>query len=77
MGGIGVTWRIRIAASFSSSILVGGHGGNLETLQTTSDSELLKAIGSDSQDGHHGTTSDSELLKAIGSDSQDGHHGTM
>ena len=33
----------------------GGHGGNLKTLQTTSDSELLKAIGSDSQDGHHGT----------------------
>ena len=33
----------------------GGHGGNLKTLGTTSDSELLKAIVSDSQDGHHGT----------------------
>ena len=55
MGGIGVTWRIRIAASFSSNIQDCGHRGNLETLQTTSDSELLKAIGSDSQDGHHGT----------------------
>ena len=33
-------------------------GGNLETLQTTSDSGLLKAIGSDSQDGHHGTYHD-------------------
>ena len=51
MGGIRVTWRFRIAASFSSNIQDGGHGGNLETLQT-SDSELLKAIGSDSQDGH-------------------------
>ena len=29
---------------FSSSILDGGHGGDLETLQTTSDSGLLKAI---------------------------------
>ena len=54
MGGIGVTWRFRMAASFSSSIQVGGHDGNLETLQTTSDFELLKAVGSDSQDGHHG-----------------------
>ena len=51
-----MTWRFRIAASFSSNIQDGGHdGGTLETLQTTSDSELLKAIGSDSQDGHHGT----------------------
>ena len=39
---------------FSSSIQDGGYGGNLETLQTTSDSELLKTIWSDSQDGHHG-----------------------
>ena len=46
--------EIRIAASFSSNIQDGGHDGNLETLQTTSDSELLKAIGFDSQDGHHG-----------------------
>ena len=30
--------------SFSSNIQDGGHGGNLETLQTTSDSGLLKAI---------------------------------
>ena len=55
MGGIGVAWRFRIAAAFSFSIRNGGHGGNLETLQTTTDSELLKAIGSDSQDDHHGT----------------------
>ena len=55
MGGIGVAWRFKIAASFSSSIQDGGHGGNLETLQITSDSELLKTIGSDSQDDHHGT----------------------
>ena len=55
MGGIGVTCRFRIAASFSSNIQDGGHGGNLETLQTRSDSELLKAIRSDKQDGHHGT----------------------
>ena len=54
MGDIGVTWRFKIAASFSSNVQ-DGQGGNLETLQTTSDSELLKAIGSDSQDGHHGT----------------------
>ena len=47
--------RFRIAESFSSSIQDGRHGGNLETLQTTSDSELLEAIWSDSQDGHHGT----------------------
>ena len=52
MGGNGVTWRFRIAASFSFNIQDGGHGGNLEIFQTTSDSELLKAIGSDSQDGH-------------------------
>ena len=38
-----------------SSIQDGGHGGNLETLQTTSDSELLKAIWFDTQNGHHGT----------------------
>ena len=55
MGGMGVTRTFVIAASFSSNIQDGGHGGNLETLQTTSDSELLKAVGSDSQDGHHGT----------------------
>ena len=55
MGGIGVTWRFIIATSFSSNIQDGGHGGNLETFQTTSDSELLKAMGSDSQDSHHGT----------------------
>ena len=48
MGGIGVTWRFRIAALFSSNVQDGGHGGSLETLQTTSDSELLKAVGSDS-----------------------------
>ena len=48
MGGIGVTCRFRFAASFSSNIQDGSHGGNLETLQTASDSELLKAIGSDS-----------------------------
>ena len=46
--------KIQIAESFSSNIQDGGHGGSLETLQT-SDSELLKAIRSDSQDGHHGT----------------------
>ena len=56
MGGIGVKLRFRIAESFSSSIQDDGHGGNLETLQTTSDSELLKAIWSDSQDGHHDPT---------------------
>ena len=54
MGGIGVFWRFRIAKLVCSNIQDGGHGGNLETLQTT-DSELLKAMGSDSQDGHHGT----------------------
>ena len=47
--------RFRIAESFSSNIQDGGHVGNLETLQTTSDSELLKAIRSDSQDGCYGT----------------------
>ena len=36
--------EIQNAESFSSSIQDDGHGGNLETLQTTSDSELLKAI---------------------------------
>ena len=50
-----MTLRFKIAALFSSSIQDGSHGGNLETLQITSDSELLKAIESDSQDGHHGT----------------------
>ena len=35
-GGIGVKWRFRIAESFSSSIQDDSHGGNLETLQTTS-----------------------------------------
>ena len=55
MGGIGVTWRFRFAKSFSSNIQDGGHGGNLETLHPTSDSGLLKAIGYDCQDGHHGT----------------------
>ena len=55
MGGIGVKWRFRIAESFSSSIQDEGHGSNLETLQLTSDSELLKAIWSDSQDGYNGT----------------------
>ena len=54
MGGIGVKWRFRIAESFSSSIQDDGHGGNLETLQAP-DSELLKAVRSDSQDGHLGT----------------------
>ena len=39
-----MTWRFRIAKLFSSNIQDSGHGGNLETLQTTSDSELLKAI---------------------------------
>ena len=50
-----VKWRFRIAESFSSSIQDDGHGSNLETLKIKSDSELLKAIWSDSQDGHHGT----------------------
>ena len=50
-----MTWRFRIPASVSSNIQDGGYGGNLETLQTASDSELLKAIGSNSQDGHHET----------------------
>ena len=44
MGGIGVKWRFRVTESLSSSIQDDGHGSNLETLQTTSDSELLKAI---------------------------------
>ena len=42
MEGIGMTWRFRIANSFSSDIQDGGNGGYLETLQTTSDSGLLK-----------------------------------
>ena len=54
MGDIGVTWRFTIVASFISNIQDGNHDDNLETLQT-SDSELLKAIRSDIQDGHHGT----------------------
>ena len=44
MGGIGVKGRFRFAEAFNSSIQNDGHGSNLETLQTTSDSELLKAI---------------------------------
>ena len=55
MEGIEVTGRFRNAELFSSSIQDGNHVGNLETLWTTSDSEMLKAIGSDSEDGHHGT----------------------
>ena len=55
MGGRGVTWRFRIVASFISNIQDGDYDDNLEILQTTSDSELLKAIRSHSQDGHHGT----------------------
>ena len=37
-------WIFRIAESFSSSIQDDGHGGNLGTLQITSDSELLNSI---------------------------------
>ena len=37
-------WSVRIAESFSFSIQDDGRGGNLEILQTTSDSELLKAM---------------------------------
>ena len=44
MGGIRVKWRFIVAESFSSSIQDDSHGSNLETLQITSDSELLKAI---------------------------------
>ena len=55
MRSIRVKWRFRIAELFSSSIQDDSHGSNLETLQTTSDSELLKVIWSDNQDGHHGT----------------------
>ena len=58
MGGIRVTWGFRIVESFSSSIQDGGHGGSLETLQTTSDSELLKAVGSDSPRWHNLTYHD-------------------
>ena len=36
-----MTWRFRIAESFSSKIQDGGHGGCLETLQT-SDSEFQR-----------------------------------
>ena len=39
-----VKWRFRVAESLSSSIQDDGHVSNLETLQTTSDSELLKAV---------------------------------
>ena len=39
-----MNWRFRIAESLSSSIQDDGHGSYLETLQTTSDSELLKTI---------------------------------
>ena len=39
-----VTWRFKIVKLFSSNIQDGSHDGNLETLQTTSDSGLLKAI---------------------------------
>ena len=39
-----MTWRFRIAKSLNSNSQDGGHSGNLETLQTTSDSGLLKAI---------------------------------
>ena len=39
-----MAWRFRIARSFSSNIQGGDHGGSFETLQSTSDSELLKAI---------------------------------
>ena len=51
-------WRFRIAKMFSSNIQDGSHVGSLEALQTTSDSGLLKAISSDSQDGHHDTYHD-------------------
>ena len=37
-----MTWRFRIAKSFSSTVQDGGHGGNLETLQIKSDSEFIK-----------------------------------
>ena len=43
-----MTWRFRIAEPIRSNIQDDGHGGNLETLQTTSDSELLKVIRFDS-----------------------------
>ena len=55
MGGTGVTWRVRIAKIVHFQYPRWRNWGNLETLQTKSDSELLKAIWSDSQDGHHGT----------------------
>ena len=44
MGSIGVLWKFRIAKLFSSNIQDGSHDGNLETLQITSDSELLKTV---------------------------------
>ena len=37
-------WRFRIAESFSSNIQDDGRGSNLETIQRTSDSELLKVF---------------------------------
>ena len=37
-----MTWRFRIAKSFSSSIQDGSHGGNLETLQTSDSGFLAK-----------------------------------
>ena len=43
MGGIGCYGDSELLNWFSSNIQDGGHGGNLETLQT-SDSDLLKAI---------------------------------
>ena len=52
MGGFGTKWRFIVAESFRSSIQDDGHGSNLETFQATSDSELLKAILSDSQDDY-------------------------
>ena len=48
-----MTWRFRIAKSFSCNIQDGDHGGNLETLKITSDSGLLKTIWADSQYDHH------------------------
>ena len=48
-----MTWRLGIAKLFSSNIQDGGHGSNLETLQTTSDSGLLKAVLSDTKMAHY------------------------
>ena len=44
MGALGYYGDSELLNSLSSTIQDGGHGGNLETLQTTSDSELPKAI---------------------------------